>query len=208
MVFFDGRRSRTAGLAGLAALGVLALAGCSSAGGGSADGASPSVGTSVRVPSPTPATATLAVTAAPSAPAAAARPTDPCSVLTNAQVSAAMGGTSPLLAEGPSKDQPWACTWGSRRSYVALRSVDDVSFAQLTTNPVLRAAPVPGIGDSAVLLTRAENGSQPELLFTLGTAHYGIEAVADRSETGAVNAPAESAAEQALARLAAANLHG
>ncbi|WP_143200123.1 hypothetical protein [Kitasatospora sp. CB01950] len=58
-----------------------------------------------------------------------------------------------------------------------------------------------GIGDSAVLTTYREDGRMPELLFTIGAAHFAIEAVADRSDSGPTNAAAEAAAEQALARL-------
>ncbi len=199
--FSGGRRALL--VAGLA----LAAAGCSSSG-GSTDAAAPNPSAPTSA-SPTGA-ATIAVTASgdPSAAGPAGRPADPCTVWTNAQVSAAMGGGSQLLAEGPSTDRPWSCTWGSRRSYLSLRLVDDDAFAQTTSDPRFTSVPVAGVGDQAVLLTRASDGSQPELFFTVGTSHYAIEAVADRSATDASNTPDESAAEEALGRQAGAKLRG
>ncbi|ROR45866.1 hypothetical protein [Kitasatospora cineracea] len=209
--FSGGRRALL--VAGLA----LAAAGCSSSG-GSTDAAPPnpnaptSAQASARTSAPASPTgaATIAVTVSgdPSAAGPAGRPADPCTVWTNAQVSAAMGGGSQLLAEGPSTERPWSCTWGSRRSYLSLRLVDDAAFAQTTSNPAFTSVPVAGVGDQAVLLTRASDGSQPELFFTVGTSHYAIEAVADRSATDASNTPAESAAEEALGRQAGAKLRG
>ncbi|KDN87207.1 hypothetical protein KCH_10280 [Kitasatospora cheerisanensis KCTC 2395] len=90
---------------------------------------------------------------------------------------------------------------------MALRLVDETAYARTVASPDLKVQPVPGIGDSAVLVSAKEDGRNPELLFTVGGARYGIEAVADRGELGAANAPAEVAAEQALARLAAPRLH-
>ncbi|MFF2815074.1 hypothetical protein ACFVT9_05980 [Kitasatospora cineracea] len=205
--FSGGRRALL--VAGL----VLAAAGCSSSG-GSTDAASPNPNAPASAPTPAPtsptgaATITVTVSGDPSAVGPAGRPADPCTVWTNAQVSAAMGGGSQLLAEGPSTERPWSCTWGSRRSYLSLRLVDDAAFARTTSDPAFTSVSVAGVGDRAVLLTRASDGSQPELFFTVGTSHYAIEAVADRSATDASNTPAESAAEEALGRQAGAKLRG
>ncbi|MFJ5881537.1 hypothetical protein [Kitasatospora cineracea] len=211
--FSGGRRALLA--AGLVTGAALAAAGCGSPG-GSTDAAPPNPSAPISAPASAPAsptgaaTATVAVTVSgdPSAVGPAGRPADPCTVWTNSQVSAAMGGGSQLLAEGPSTERPWSCTWGSRRSYLSLRLVDDAAFAQTTSNPLFTSVPVAGVGDRAVLLTRASDGSQPELFFTVGTSHYAIEAVADRSATDASNTPAESAAEESLGRQVGAKLRG
>ncbi|MDR3033791.1 MAG: DUF3558 domain-containing protein [Kitasatospora sp.] len=206
--FSGGRRALL--VAGLA----LAATGCSSSGGGT--DAAPPIPTPASAPTSAPAsptdvstiTITVTVSGDPSAVGPAGRPADPCTVWTNSQVSAAMGGGSLLLAEGPSTERPWSCTWGSRRSYLSLRLVDDAAFAQTTSSPLFTSVPVAGVGDRAVLLTRASDGSQPELFFTVGTSHYAIEAGADRSATDASNTPAESAAEESLGRQLGTKLRG
>ncbi|MFK0192029.1 hypothetical protein [Kitasatospora sp. NPDC090308] len=203
----------------LVAAVALAAAGCGSSG-GSPDAAAPAPAptsavspTSAASASPTASvpgsvSVTVTVSGDPSAAGPAGRPADPCTVWTDEQVSAAMGGGSRLLAEGPSTERPWSCTWGSRRSYLSLRLVDDAVFARTTADPAFTSVAVPGVGDGAVLLTRAEDGGDPELLFTVGASHYAIEAVADRAGTGAADAPAEAAAEQSLGKLAAGRLRG
>jgi hypothetical protein len=133
---------------------------------------------------------------------------DACSVLTNDQVTQAMGASAPLLAEGSSPDKPWGCTWGSRESYVSLEELDAARFATVTSSPDLASSPVGGIGESAALFTYKDDGRRPLIVFTVAGHHYSIEAVASRKPVGAVNAPQEASAEQQLARIAAKALAG
>ncbi|MFJ5924977.1 hypothetical protein ACIQF6_20470 [Kitasatospora sp. NPDC092948] len=190
MVHFYGRPGLLA--AGLLLTGLAATA-CSS---------SHSPATSADDAAGTPGTpGTVTAGGTPGTVTAGGPPADPCSVLTDEQVSKAMGGTAELLAEGPSKEEKWGCVWGARRSYVAIRQVADDAFARTTAGPDLKVEPVAGIGDSAVLVSYKEDGRMPELVFTVGAVHYAIEATADRSDAGPANAPKEAAAEQELARL-------
>ncbi|MFE0464689.1 hypothetical protein ACFW1A_36090 [Kitasatospora sp. NPDC058965] len=151
---------------------------------------------------------TAAPAAGASTPPAGNRVADACSVLTNDQVTGAMGASTPLLAEGSSPDKPWGCTWGSRQSYVSLEELDATRFATVTSSPDLTGSPVGGIGDSALLVTYKDDGRSPQLVFTVAGHHYSVEAVASRSELGAANAAQEAAAEQQLAGLAARALAG
>lgn len=218
------RRTAAAAVLVLGIAGV--LAGCSSGGGSAAASARPSAsspaGTAAQTaPAPVPSVPDVApapggpdITTAPSAPSAPPaapagnRPADPCSVLTNDQVTQAMGASTPLRAEGASTEQAWGCTWGSHQSFVSITGLDETRFTSVTTNARTLSSPVPGIGDDAVLLKDKEDGSMPKVVFTVAGYHYSVEAVADRSELGAANAAREAAAEQQLAATAAKALAG
>ncbi|MFD7903631.1 hypothetical protein ACFV4G_15450 [Kitasatospora sp. NPDC059747] len=207
-----GRRAAAAAVLALGVAGV--LAGCSSGGGGSASGP---VAPSASVPAQA---APAPVTGAPSAPSAPAatvatgakpvgsRPADPCSVLTNDQVTRALAASVPLRAEGASTEVAWGCTWGSRQSFVSIKELDATRFTAVTTNDRSVSSPVPGVGDDAVLLKNKEDGGMPKVVFTLAGHHYSIDAVADRRELGVANAAQEAAVEQQLAATAAKALAG
>ncbi|MFF3073457.1 hypothetical protein ACFVSN_37345 [Kitasatospora sp. NPDC057904] len=207
-----GRRAAAAAVLALGVAGV--LAGCSSGGGSTGAQAAPSASAPASVPvqaAPAP------VTGAPSAPAATvatgakpvgSRPADPCSVLTNDQVTRALAASVPLRAEGASTEVAWGCTWGSRQSFVSVKELDATRFTAVTTNNRSTSSPVPGVGDDAVLLKNKEDGGMPKVVFTLAGHHYSIEAVADRRELGAANAAQEAAVEQQLAATAAKALAG
>ncbi|MFD9124881.1 hypothetical protein [Kitasatospora sp. NPDC059571] len=200
-----GRRT-AAGLALLAAASA-GLAGCSSSNGWTASSSAPSAASaSAPVPAGTTPPAGDAAPGSGTAPAAGNRPTDPCSVLTNDQVTRAMGASEPLSAEGASTEVAWGCTWGSHQSYVSIEEVDEGRYATLMSGPRLSSSPIGGIGESAFVVKDKADGSKPQVVFTKSGHHYSIEAVADRSELGAANAAQEAAAEQELARTAASAL--
>ncbi|MEE1783109.1 hypothetical protein PUR71_09290 [Streptomyces sp. SP17BM10] len=207
-----GRRAAAAAVLVLGVAGV--LAGCSSDGGSKAGAAAPTASSPARTPAqaaPAPATSVpdaVVPTATPSAQPAGNRPADPCSVLTNDQVTGALAASTPLRAEGASTEEAWGCTWGSRQSYVSIKELDAARFTAVTAGSQSASSPLPGIGDDAVLVKNKEDGRMPKVVFTVAGHHYSIEAVADRSELGAVNAAREAAVEQQLAATAAKALAG
>ncbi|MER6365523.1 hypothetical protein [Kitasatospora sp. NPDC001527] len=203
------------------ALAAVAVAGCSSSGGGStaADTAPTSpAGTTGTTGSPAAPTgtppATTAPTAAPSATTAGTpagtpagtgkRPADACSLLTSPQVIAAVGTAGPFSGTHPDpKDSKpvWGCTWGSRQSYAHIQEMDPAVFTTLKTNPQYQVTPVPGAGQDAYLI-RNKDGRRPEVKFLAADGRaYTVEVVKDRSPGDDVNAEAEAAAATGLALL-------
>ncbi|MFC5665131.1 hypothetical protein ACFP3U_19360 [Kitasatospora misakiensis] len=200
------------------ALAAVAVAGCSSSGGGSTAASAPppsagttasspaaTVPTATTAPSVTAPTATATATATPTAPAGnGKRPADACTLLTSPQVVAAVGTAGPFTGTHPSPvdgKAVWGCTWGSRQSYAHIRESSPSSLATLKANPELTATPVPGIGKEAYLIQR-KNGTHPSVYFVAEDGLvYEVEVVKDRGPNDDVNAPAEIAAESALALL-------
>ncbi|MFE9428326.1 hypothetical protein ACFYNO_35860 [Kitasatospora sp. NPDC006697] len=214
-----GRRARLAAAA--AVLAGLALTGCSSSGSSSKAGPAPTSGAVTPAAAAGTSGAPSDPQAAPSEPQAAVtlsastgaqpagnRPADPCSLLTNDQVTRIMGASTPILAEGASTEKPYSCTWGSRMSYVDVSEVGADEFNTVTTATGLTRTPLTGIGDSAFLAKDSDDGGNPEVVFTVGGRNYSVEALADRRDAGPTNAPKEAAAEQQLAAIAAKALKG
>ncbi|MEU8516525.1 hypothetical protein AB0C76_33810 [Kitasatospora sp. NPDC048722] len=211
-----GHRAAAAAVLVLGVAGV--LAGCSSGGGSGSSGSAPSTSARPSASASAPAQAAPApVTSAPGVPDVTStasarpvgnRPADPCSVLTDDQVTRALAASAPLRAEGASTEVAWGCTWGSRQSFVSIKELDATRFTAMTTDDRSASSPVPGAGDDAVLLKDKEDGRMPKVVFTVAGHHYSIEAVADRRELGAVNAAQEAAVEQQLAATAARALAG
>lgn len=191
-----------------AAATVAALAGCSS----SSDGRNSSAPGSSS-PSATGASAPASTTAADSG-GNAGRPDDACTMMTSDQVAQLVGTPGPYTGahEDPAEDGSpvWGCTWGTHASYADVREIDQARFTRDTSNPSADdvVAPVSGIGDKAALDKRRSDGSNPYVYFASGGAYYEVEVVVDRRELGAANAPKEATAEQALAKILAAELAG
>ncbi|WP_405007903.1 hypothetical protein OHV13_30965 [Kitasatospora purpeofusca] len=202
------------------ALAAVAVAGCSSSGGGSTAASAPpsTVGTATApgtgtapgtpnspaattpaappsaTPTPTPTTATT--------PAGTGkRPADACTLLTSPQVVAAVGTAGPFRGTHPDKvdgKEVWGCTWGSPQSYVHIRETSPTVLAGLRTNPEYTLTPLPGVGEEAYLVKR-KDGFRPEVYFVSSGHLYSVEVVKDRSPDDEVNAPAEAAAASGLA---------
>ncbi|WP_328953211.1 hypothetical protein [Kitasatospora purpeofusca] len=206
------------------ALAAVAVAGCSSSGGGStaasappstagtatapgtATPSSPAATTPAATPStaPTPAappSATPTPTTATTPAGTGKRPADACTLLTSPQVVAAVGTAGPFRGTHPDKvdgKEVWGCTWGSPQSYVHIRETSPSVLAALKTNPEFTLTPLPGVGEEAYLVQR-KDGYRPEVFFVSGGRVYSVEVVKDRSPNDDVNAPAEAAAGSALA---------
>ncbi|MFD0278216.1 hypothetical protein ACFVHB_30500 [Kitasatospora sp. NPDC127111] len=205
------------------ALAGAALAGCSSGGGGGSSAASSPAGTAATAgagastpaappassaPASAPAPSGAAPTGAPTG-APAKRPADACTLLTSPQVIAAVGTTGPFTGTHPdpaSDGSPvWGCTWGSRQSYASIHEVKPTVLATVKADPQADVAPVPGVGQEAVLAKR-KDGSQPIVYFLADGHVYSVEVRKDRGPNDGVNAPAEALAEGALALVLAKSL--
>nr|BEK70346.1 hypothetical protein KPHV_75730 [Kitasatospora purpeofusca] len=208
------------------ALAAVAVAGCSSSGGGSTSASAPpssagtagstgtatapATGTAPGTPnSPTATTPAAPPTATPAPTPTAAttptgttkRPADACTLLTSPQVVAAVGTAGPFRGTHPDKvdgKEVWGCTWGSPQSYVHIRETSPSVLAGLRTNPDYKLTPLPGVGEEAYLVER-KDGFRPEVYFVSSGHLYSVEVVKDRSPDDGVNAPAEAAAASALA---------
>ncbi|WP_327074975.1 hypothetical protein OG196_38740 [Kitasatospora purpeofusca] len=202
------------------ALAAVAVAGCSSSGGGSTSASAPpsSVGTAAAPATGTaPGTPNSPVATTPAAPPSATpaptptaattpagttkRPADACTLLTSPQVVAAVGTAGPFRGTHPDKvdgKEVWGCTWGSPQSYVHIRETSPTVLAGLRTNPDYKLTPLPGVGEEAYLVER-KDGFRPEVYFVSSGHLYSIAVVKDRSPDDEVNAPAEAAAASGLA---------
>ncbi|MFJ4093804.1 hypothetical protein ACIPYS_19690 [Kitasatospora sp. NPDC089913] len=206
------------------ALAAVAVAGCSSSGGGStAASAPPSTAGSTTAPGTgttpgtAPGTANSPAATGPAAPPSAAptlaspaattpagttkRPADACTLLTSPQVVAAVGTAGPFNGTHPDKvdgKEVWGCTWGSRQSYAHIRETSPTVLAALRTNPDYTLTPLPGVGEEAYLVQR-KDGYRPEVYFVSSGRLYSVEVVKDRGPNDEVNAPAEAAAASGLA---------
>ncbi|MFB8202662.1 hypothetical protein [Kitasatospora purpeofusca] len=202
------------------ALAAVAVAGCSSSGGGStAASAPPSTAGSTTAPAtgtapgtpnspaattpaaPPAATPTPAPTAATTPAGTGKRPADACTLLTSMQVVAAVGTSGPFNGTHPDKvdgKEVWGCTWGSRQSYAHIQETSPSVLAGLKTNPEFTVAPLPGVGQEAYLVQR-KNGIRPEVFFVSDGHVYSVEVVKDRGPNDDANAPAEAAAASGLA---------
>ncbi|MFF7588326.1 hypothetical protein ACFZCK_12675 [Kitasatospora purpeofusca] len=204
------------------ALAAVAVAGCSSSGGGStAASAPPSTAGSATapgtgtVPGTAPGTPNSPAATTPAAPPAATptptaattpagtgkRPADACTLLTSVQVVAAVGTSGPFNGTHPDKvdgKEVWGCTWGSRQSYANIRETSPSVLAGLRTNPEYTLTPLPGVGEEAYLVQR-KDGHRPEVYFVSSGHLYSVEVVKDRGPNDDANAPAEAAAASGLA---------
>ncbi|MFJ8430888.1 hypothetical protein ACIQ9P_06270 [Kitasatospora sp. NPDC094019] len=200
------------------ALAAVAVAGCSSSGGGSTAASAPpstaatTAPTTPAAPPTSTSTATATATATPTTPPTAApattpagagkRPADACSLLTSPQVIAAVGTAGPFTGTHPDPvdGKPvWGCTWGSRQSYVHIRESSPSTLASLKANPDYTATPLPGAGREAYLIQR-KDGFRPSVIFVADDNRvYDIEVVKDRGPNDDANAPAEAAAASGLA---------
>ncbi|WP_371484146.1 hypothetical protein [Kitasatospora sp. NBC_00315] len=226
-----GRRRR--GLLPVAAVTVLAAA---TVGGCSSDAspkraAPPSTITAAATASPSPSAAAASPTpesptaqsptaeppATPTVTATAptaygARPADACTMLTAAQVAAAVGTGDRFVGthQDPAQDgsEVWGCTWGSRLSYASLKELTAVQFAYSIGSPDLATTRAPGIGDQALIAARKSDGGAPHLAFLAGLRYYVLEVVVDRGSVGAADAGQEIAAEKQLGTLLATALKG
>ncbi|MEK2490450.1 hypothetical protein WN990_12855 [Kitasatospora purpeofusca] len=202
------------------ALAAVAVAGCSSSGGGSTSASAPpsSVGTAAAPATGTgtaPGTPNSPVATTPAAPPSATptptaattptgttkRPADACTLLTSPQVVAAVGTAGPFRGTHPDKvdgKEVWGCTWGSPQSYVHIRETSPSVLGGLRTNPDYKLTPLPGVGEEAYLVER-KDGFRPEVYFVSSGHLYSVEVVKDRSPDDGVNAPAEATAASALA---------
>ncbi|MFC8451319.1 hypothetical protein [Kitasatospora sp. NPDC057223] len=232
---------RRRGLLPVAAVTVLAAVAAATVGGCSSDGspkaAAPppatatttATATATASPSPSPAapsplpesptaqSPTVDPPATPTATAKAptaygARPADACTMLTAAQVSAAVGTSDRFVGTHPDPAQDgsevWGCTWGSHLSYASLRELTAVQFAYSIGSPDLTATRVPGIGDQALIAVKKSNGGTPHLAFLAGLRYYVLEVVVDRGSHDATNADQEIAAEKQLGTVLATALKG
>ncbi|MFJ4668644.1 hypothetical protein [Kitasatospora purpeofusca] len=202
------------------ALAAVAVAGCSSSGGGSTAASAPpstagtatapATGTAPGTPNspaattpaaPPSATPTPAPTPATTPAGTTKRPADACTLLTSPQVVAAVGTAGPFRGTHLDKvdgKEVWGCTWGSPRSYANIRETSPSVLAGLRTNPDYKLTPLPGVGEEAYLVER-KDGFRPEVYFVSSGHHYSVEVVKDRSPDDEVNAPAEAAAASGLA---------
>ncbi|MFD4906183.1 hypothetical protein [Kitasatospora purpeofusca] len=200
------------------ALAAVAVAGCSSSGGGSTSASAPpsSVGTAAAPATGTapgtpnspaattpaaPPSATPTPTAATTPAATTKRPADACTLLTSPQVVAAVGTAGPFRGTHPDKvdgKEVWGCTWGSPQSYVHIRETSPSVLAGLRTNPEYTLTPLPGVGEEAYLVQR-KDGFRPEVYFVSSGHLYSVEAVKDRGPNDDANGPAEAAAASGLA---------
>ncbi|MED7953894.1 hypothetical protein [Streptomyces sp. BE303] len=101
----------------------------------------------------------------------------------------------------------WGCTWGSRQSSAHIREVDAGSITAARTDPGLQTAPLPGVGQEAVLVRR-KDGTRPEVFFVPDGRTYSVAVVTDRGPDDEVIGPAEAAAASAPALALAPSVAG